>query len=94
MSNIVYEYRTGVCAIDSPCKDQTVSVKKQAIDASNKKPKTKNPTPLIPVQPTKPRYMGANHSHYESSVTDKRVYLNVSRFLKHNVFYLNILHYF
>lgn len=36
MSNIVYEYRTGVCAIDSPCKDQTVSVKKQAIDASNK----------------------------------------------------------
>ena len=93
MSNIVYEYRTGVCAIDSPCKDQTVSVKKQAIDASNKTPKTKNPTPLIPVQPTKPRYMGANHSHYESSVTDKRVYLNVSPLAKNNEEYLDRIRY-
>lgn len=82
---VYYRYENiGYCQIDKNVScDQIASTKKQAINSTRKKPSTKTtPTPLIPVQPTKPRYTGANHSHYESSVTDKRVYLNVSPLAK------------
>lgn len=93
---VYYRYENiGYCQIDKNVScDQIASTKKQAINSTRKKPSTKTtPTPLIPVQPTKPRYTGANHSHYESSVTDKRVYLNVSPLAKNNEEYIDRIRY-
>ena len=88
MVNILKYYDVGECKQLGICSAQVVTDKKTAVKSTNATPK-----PLIPVQPTKPRNTSAVHNQYESSTTDKRVFLNVSPLTKTNEEFLDRVRY-